>query len=80
MIAQTTGGPLTGKSLRVGLMGQAVRLEDMMKLLSRLEMALITRSLRLTRGDAICEARNVAAFFAGRGAPTGSRAITPSAA
>ena len=80
MIAQTRGGPLTGMSLRIGLMGQAVRLEDIMKLLSGLEMALITRGWLLTRGDAICEARNVGALFAGRGAPTGSRAITLCAA
>lgn len=73
-------GPLAGKILRIGLMGQAVRLENIMKLLSGLEAALIRQGRDLKRGDAIRQARNVVALFAGKGAPAGERAITPCAA
>jgi alanine-glyoxylate transaminase/serine-glyoxylate transaminase/serine-pyruvate transaminase len=73
-------GPLAGKILRIGLMGQAVRLENIMKLLSGLESALIGQGMDLTRGDAVREARAVAGLLQGRGAPTGERVIMTCAA
>lgn len=73
-------GPLAGKVLRIGLMGQAVRLENIMRLLSGLEAALIRQGRDLKRGEAICTARGVATVFAGKGAPTGERAIAACAA
>ncbi len=73
-------GPLSGKILRIGLMGQAVRLENIMRLLSGLETALIRQGKELSQGDALCAARNVAVRFAGQGAPTGERAINACAA
>ncbi|UCH75194.1 MAG: alanine--glyoxylate aminotransferase family protein [Rhodospirillales bacterium] len=73
-------GPLAGRVWRIGLMGQAVRLENIMRLLSGLETALIRQGRDLKRGNAICAARHVAASFARAGAPTGERAIAACAA
>ncbi len=73
-------GPLAGKILRIGLMGQAVRLENIMKLLSGLEAALIGQGTHLKRGAAVREARAMAGLLQGRGAPTGERVIITCAA
>lgn len=73
-------GPLAGKILRIGLMGQAVRLENIMKLLSGLETALIRQGMDLKRGEAIRKAGDVAGMMARNGAPTGERVIAACAA
>jgi len=73
-------GPLAGKILRVGLMGQAVRLENIMKLLSGLEAELIRQGTDLGRGEAVRKARDVSGLLQGRGAPTGVREIATCAA
>lgn len=73
-------GPLAGKILRIGLMGQAVRLENIMKLLAGLEAALIRQGMDLNRGGAIRAARDAAGRLTGTGAPMGVRAATTCAA
>ncbi len=53
-------GPLAGKIWRIGLMGQAVRTENIMLCLSAIEEALIRQGRRLTRGGAVQAARDAA--------------------
>ena len=50
-------GPLAGKIIRIGLMGQAIRSENILKLLAGLEAALIRQGRDLTRGAAVRAAR-----------------------
>ena len=66
-------GPLAGRILRVGLMGPAVRLENIMKLLFALEAALIGQGRVLKRGTAVHAAREVAGRLAGGGASESER-------
>lgn len=57
-------GPLAGRILRIGLMGQAVTIRNVLKLLSAMEEGLIAQGHAVERGTAECAARKEAGALA----------------